>query len=123
MIIALWAVNALLTLAFLGAGVNKLVKSKDALVASGMAWAKGFPPASLKAIGAAEVVGALGLILPLATGVAPILSPTAATCLAVIMLGAIVVHLRHRDALKVTLPSAVLAAFSIVSAVLGFLVV
>lgn len=120
MIIALWVVNSLLGLAFLGAGANKLAKSKDALVASGMAWAQGFPPAALKAIGAAEVMGALGLILPLATGIVPVLSPIAATCLAIVMIGAVVIHLRHRDPAKAVLPSVVLGALSIVSAVLGF---
>lgn len=118
MLIALWIVNALLALGFLGAGLMKLLRDRDALVASGMAWAGDFQPGAIKAIGAAEVLGALGLILPLATGILPILSPVAATALAVLMAGAVVVHLRRRESAT---PSMVLAVLAVASAVIGFI--
>ncbi len=55
MLIALWIVNALLALGFLGAGLMKLLRDRDALVASGMAWAGDFQPGAIKAIGAVVV--------------------------------------------------------------------
>ena len=119
MLIALWILNALLALAFLAAGTMKLARSKPALAAAGMSWADDYSTPRIKAIGAAEVVGAFGLILPLATGIAPILAPIAATALAVLMIGAVVTHVRRKEN---TAPSLVLAILSIASAVLGFLV-
>lgn len=120
MVIALWIVNALLALAFIAAGAMKSARPKAALAASGMAWTEDFGGGSVKLIGIAEVLGGLGLILPLLTGIAPILTPIAATALAVIMIGAVVVHVRRKESAT---PSLVLGALSIVSAVLGFFVV
>jgi uncharacterized membrane protein YphA (DoxX/SURF4 family) len=120
MLIALWIINALLALAFLGAGLMKAARPVAALQASGMTWIEDFGPASTKLIGALEVIGALGLILPLLTGVAPILAPLAATGLAILMIGAVVVHLRRKES---AMPGIVLGAVSVASAVLGFLVV
>ena len=119
MLIALWVVNVLLAAAMLGAGMMKALKPKPAIVASGLAWAEDFAPASIKAIGALEVVGAVGLIAPLATGIAPALSPIAAVGLAVVMIGAVVVHARRKESVT---PALVLALVAIVSATLGFIV-
>lgn len=120
MIIALWILNGLLALAFVAAGSMKLVRPRSALVAGGMAWADDFADPAVKLIGAAEVIGGLGLILPLLTGIAPLLTPIAATALAVVMAGAVAVHVRRKESAT---PSLVLGALSAASAVLGFLVV
>ena len=120
MLIALWILNALLALAFIAAGAMKLARPKSALVASGMAWVDDFADPTVKLIGAAELIGGIGLILPLLTGIAPILTPIAATALALVMLGAVVVHIRRKES---AVPSIILGVLSAVSAVLGFLVV
>ncbi len=120
MLIALWIVNALLALAMLGGGGMKLATPKPVLAERGMAWTDDFSAGSVKAIAALEVVGAIGLILPLATGIAPILTPLAGTGLAVVMIGAVIVHLRRRESAT---PAIVLAALAVASAVLGFLAV
>lgn len=44
-----------------------------------------------------EVLGAIDLILPAALGVAPILVPVAATGLALVMTGAVLMHVRRRE--------------------------
>lgn len=119
MIIALWILNGLLALAFIAAGAMKVLRPKSALVAGGMAWADDFSDPTVKLIGTAELVGGIGLILPLLTGIAPILTPIAATALTLVMLGAVVVHLRRRESAT---PSIVLGVLSAASAVLGFLV-
>ena len=116
----LWIINALLALSFFGAGVMKLSRKRDAIISSGMGWANDFSSTSVKLIGLAEALGALGLILPLATGIASILTPIAAGCLTVLMLGAVVVHIRRHEPAT---PALVLALVALVSAVLGFLVV
>lgn len=120
MLIALGIVNALLALAMLGGGTMKLLTSKAALAEKGMAWTEDFTAGAIKAIATLEAVGALGLILPLLTGIAPILAPLAGTGLAIIMIGATVVHLRRSEPF---LPALVLAVLAVASAVLGFLVV
>jgi len=120
MTIALWILNGLLALAFIMAGSMKVARPRTALVASGMAWADDFADPTVKLIGGAELIGGIGLILPLLTGIAPILTPIAATALAVVMIGAIVVHVRRKENAA---PSIVLAVLSAVSAVIGFLVV
>ena len=95
--ITLWIVAAVLALAFLGAGAMKLAQPKEKLAASGMGWTESFSSGAVKAIGAAEVLGALGLILPALTGIATFLVPLAATGLVLIMVGAIITHLRRKE--------------------------
>jgi uncharacterized membrane protein YphA (DoxX/SURF4 family) len=119
-LVALWIVNCLLALAFLASGGTKLVRDADGLRSVGMAWVDDFPVAVPKVIGALEVLGAIGLILPLATGIAPLLTPVAAVALGTLMLGAIGVHIRRRESFA---PSLVLFVFAVASAILGFVVV
>ncbi|MEQ4725435.1 DoxX family protein [Nonomuraea sp. B19D2] len=96
--IVLWVVAALLAVVFLGAGGTKLAQSKEKLIASpNMAWAEDFPPGALKTIGALEVLGAIGLIVPPALGIVAVLAPLAATGLAVTMAGAIRTHARRGE--------------------------
>lgn len=111
--VALWIVAGLLALAFLAAGGMKLSQPKEKLHASGMGWVEDFAPGTIKLIGALEVLGALGLVLPALLDVAPVLVPLAATGLAVTMLGAMVVHLRRKESqlIVVNLVLFALAAF------------
>jgi uncharacterized membrane protein YphA (DoxX/SURF4 family) len=95
--VVLWIVAGVLAAAFLGAGLMKLAQPKEKLVESGMGWAGDFSPGVVKAIGALEVLGALGLILPAVFDVATVLVPLAAVGLALIMAGAIVVHARRKE--------------------------
>jgi len=52
----------------------------------------------VKLIGAADALGALGLVLPWALGIAKVLTPLAAVGLAIMMVGAVVVHTRRKEA-------------------------
>lgn len=120
MLIALWIINGLLALAFLASGSMKLASPKDALYGRGMTYVEDFSTGTIKAIGAAQVLGALGLVLPLATHIAPVLTPIAAAALAIIMVGAIVVHVRRKEQ---AVPAIVLAVLAIASTILGATVV
>ena len=95
--VVLWIIAALLTVAFLGSGAMKLLRTKEQLKAAGMGWTDDWPAGAIRAIGGLEVLAAIGLILPPALDIAPILAPLAATGLAVIMVGAILVHSRRRE--------------------------
>ena len=62
-------------------------------LAKSQAWVLLYPPAVVKAIGVVETLGALGLILPAATRILPILTPLAAAGLVLDMTGASLTHL------------------------------
>ena len=94
--IALWVVQVLLALAFGMVGFLKLTQPKEKL-ASQMAWVNDFAPNTVKGIGALELLGAIGLILPWATGILPWLTPLAAAGLVLTMIGAVVTHLRRNE--------------------------
>jgi uncharacterized membrane protein YphA (DoxX/SURF4 family) len=96
--IALWITAGLLAALFLASGAMKLAQPKEKLVASGMGAVGGFSEGTVKAIGALEVLAAVGLVLPAALGVAPVLVPLAAVGLVLLMAGACVTHLRRREA-------------------------
>jgi uncharacterized membrane protein YphA (DoxX/SURF4 family) len=101
--VVLWVLQSLLALAYLGAGTTKLSQPQERLKAR-MAWVTHTTSTNVKLIGAAETLGAIGLILPAATKIAPVLTPIAAAALAAIMIGAVVVHVRLGD--KISLMSA-----------------
>ena len=120
MLIAFWILNGLAALLFLLTGILKLSRPKEKLAAYGQAWVEDFTTGPIKLIGLAEVVGAVGLILPVLLGVAQILAPIASLALAVLMVGASVTHIRRKET---PIPPLVLVALTLASAVVGFLVV
>ncbi len=104
----LWIVQVLLAIVFLFAGGMKLV-----LPVGEMAKQVALPGSFLQFIGAAEVCGAIGLILPWLLYIRPWLTPLAAAGLVVIMIGATAVTVRSEGPAMASLPFAVglLSAF------------
>ena len=94
--VALWVAAGVLAAAFLLAGLLKLTRRKGDLQAR-LPYVADFSTAQMKAIGAVEVAGAVGLILPAVTKIATVLVPLAATGLAITMVLATVVHLRRGE--------------------------
>ena len=107
--IALWVVAIVLAVMFAMAGVIKTTRSREQLIPQ-LPWVESFSTPVVRLIGAAELLGAIGLILPAATKIAPILTPLAATGLAVIMVGAIITHVRRKDGVQPILFNLVLLA-------------
>lgn len=97
--LTLWIVTGFLAAAYLIGGLGKLILSKEKIAAfgAGAAWVEDFSAASVKGIGALEVLAAVGLVLPAALGIAPVLVPLAASGLAVIMIGAVWTRIRRRE--------------------------
>ena len=93
---ALWVAQSLAALVFLVTGTIKLATPKKTLSGK-MHWAATWPSARIKLLGLAEVAGAIGLVLPAALDVAPALTPLAAACLAVLMIGAVRTHQRLHE--------------------------
>ncbi|MFD8804399.1 DoxX family protein [Streptomyces sp. NPDC059597] len=92
----LWVVAALLTAAFLFSGLFKLVLSHEKYIAA-QDWAAGAPRWAPHAIGTLEVLGAIGVTLPAMADIATVLVPISATGLALVMTGAVAMHLRRRE--------------------------
>lgn len=96
--IALWIIQSLLGFAFCAAGMTKLAKNRAALLTDKrMAWANDFESSHIKLIGLAELLGGIGLILPLALHVIPLLTPVSAAALALLMIGAVATHIRRKE--------------------------
>ena len=94
--IALWVVQILLAIAFGLAGIMKVTQPIDRLETR-MGWVKSVGPGGVRLIGSLEILGAIGLILPAVTGILPWLTPVAASCLALTMIGAIITHGRRGE--------------------------
>jgi putative oxidoreductase len=90
--VALWLVQVALAALFGVAGLMKLVQPIAALEPQ-MAWVGAVPPLMVRFIGLAELAGAIGVIVPAATGIRPALTPLAAAGLATIMVLAAAFHI------------------------------
>jgi uncharacterized membrane protein YphA (DoxX/SURF4 family) len=84
----LWILQITLALVFAAGGLLKLVKPREEL-APKMRWVEGSSDAQIKAIGALELMAAVGLVLPAALGVLPQLTALAAVGVVLLMLGAV----------------------------------
>jgi uncharacterized membrane protein YphA (DoxX/SURF4 family) len=91
---ALWIVQGILAAAFIMAGLMKLSQPADKLVKAGQAWAGRVTASTLKFIGLMEFLGAIGLILPNLLHIAPVLTPVAASALALVQVLAMINHAR-----------------------------
>ncbi|MGH3477615.1 MAG: DoxX family protein [Acidimicrobiales bacterium] len=92
--IALWTAQVLLAIVFAGSGVAKSTMSKDRLLATGQTGVATFPMPVVRFTAAMELLAAVGLILPWATGIAHVLTPAAAVGLGIVMVGAAGSHIR-----------------------------
>jgi len=103
----LWIVQGLLAAMFLLAGVPKLVMSAAQMTAPGPIQV---PVAFIRFIGVCEILGAIGMILPMLTRIRPGLTPLGAGGLVIIMIGATVINIVNG-----------MAAFATPTAVLGLM--
>ena len=111
----LWILAGFLAALFLGTGVLKLTRTRDEIVAEGLTWAEDYTEPQLRALGWAEVLGAVGLVVPPLVGLG-IVTPVAASCLAVLTIGALVVHVRRREFLPDALRTIALIVMCVVLA-------
>ncbi|MCX4851186.1 DoxX family protein [Streptomyces sp. NBC_00893] len=91
-----WIVAGLLALFYFYAGTLKVIRSRDRLRPM-MAWVDRVSLPALRALGAVEILGATGLVLPPLTGIAPSLASAAATGFVLLQTGAIAMHLTGED--------------------------
>jgi uncharacterized membrane protein YphA (DoxX/SURF4 family) len=110
--IALWVIQILLAIAFLVSGITKAIRPSEKLRVEFTE----LQPGVIRLVAVAEVLGALGLILPGVTGIAPALTPVAAAGLAIIMVGAVVTHARRHEVKSVVVNVVLLALTVVVAA-------
>ncbi len=94
--IALWVIQGILAAMFLMAGVSKSTQPIPRLVKT-VTWADRFPVSTVRFVGIVELLAAIGLILPWALNMLPVLTPLAATGIAVVMLLAIIHHVKYKE--------------------------
>jgi DoxX-like family len=100
--LTLWIVTGLLAVAFLVSSAKLFVpKEKIAGMGAASRWVEDFSPGALKAIGAIELLAAVGLILPAVLDIAPVLVPLAAVGAVLLFVGAVITRLRRGE--KVTI--------------------
>ena len=109
--ISLWVVQVLLALAFGMAGFSKVSLSLTEMAANGMGFVNHTSETMVRFIGVAELLGALGLILPAALRIKPILTPIAAVGIAVIMILATKEHLSQNEPIIANVILFLLAVF------------
>lgn len=93
--IALWVAQAILAFIFGMAGFTKTFQPEKARAA--FDWAQKAPAWFILFIGVTEILGAIGIIAPYATGIMHFLTAWAAIGFAVIMVLAFGVHLQAKD--------------------------
>jgi hypothetical protein len=114
----LWVLQGVLAFAFLFAGSLKVLRDKDRLARNpGLRWVGDLSTVEVKLLGVLEVLGAVGLVEPWATGLAPVLTPVAAACFAVLMAGAVALRVRRKEAPGLQIA---LGAMAVIVAVMRF---
>jgi len=104
----LWIVQAILAAAFAMSGAAKAIQPKDQL-AEKYVWMHDVSQGTVRFIGVMELLGAIGLIVPAVTGIAPVLSPVAGTGLAVLLVLAAATHSRRKEPSGVWVTAALFA--------------
>lgn len=95
--IALRIAQVLLAVIFLAVGFAKAFRYEQFAARPNSEWARDLGRTRVRVIGLLEIAGAVGLVVPAATGILPWLTPLAAACLAATMIGAAVLNLRRGE--------------------------
>ena len=109
----LWILQIVLALMFLMAGVQKTFFPKEKLDKQ-FPWAQDFGVRTVRVIGVSELAAAIGLVLPAATGILPVLTPLAAVGLVVVMALAMNVHRRRGESSAIVFNAVLLVLAAVV---------
>jgi uncharacterized membrane protein len=112
--IVLWVLQVLLGLAFLASGVVKATRDRGQLLER-MPYVEDLSDGQVRTIGLLEIAGGLGLVLPAATGIAPVLTPLAAVGLAIVMIGAALLHVRRNEPQGIALTTVLFVGMAVIA--------
>ncbi|MBF6339344.1 DoxX family protein [Nocardia abscessus] len=97
--LGLWIAAGLLAAVAVAGGITKTFVPKEKLAeAAGGGWTARASVGFVKTLGVLELLAAVGLILPAVLGIASVMVPVTAVCWVLLMLGAMVAHLRDGEA-------------------------
>ena len=99
----LWILQILLALTFVYSGIMKSTQQRERLIQIGQTGVADLSYPQIRLIGFLEIIGAMGIILPKALHVLPILTPVTAICFAVIMIPAANIHTKRKEFKSVSL--------------------
>jgi len=114
--VTLWILQVLLAAIFAGSGTSKISMSRQRLLDTGQTGIAVYPMPVVRFTAACELLAAVGVILPWATGIARVLTPLAAVGLCLVMIGAATAHAKLREPRNVAI-NAVLFAMALTVAV------
>ncbi len=112
----LWIIQGMLAAVFMMTGIMKLVQKKEAM-ADKMGFVEDYSQKQVTGIGVLELMGAMGVILPWATGILPWLTPLAAVGLAMTMVGAFLTHLRRKELIPMGIMNIILFSMAALVAI------
>lgn len=102
--VGLWIAAGLLAIvALMGGMVKVLVPKKKLARQPGARWVRDASGGFVKFIGILEIMAAIGLILPAVLNIVPVLVPLTAVCWVMLMICAIITHIRHGESKFVVL--------------------
>jgi putative oxidoreductase len=101
--VVIWIIQVLLAAAFLMSGIMKLTVSKNRVKEKVGGWVEDFKVMEIKMIGLVEILGAIGLILPMVMNIFPFLTPIAACGLGVTMIVAAQTHLKRKESIFINI--------------------
>jgi uncharacterized membrane protein YphA (DoxX/SURF4 family) len=100
--IILWVLQSVVALVFMFSGINKSIFSEQKLITKGQTGVVGLPLPLIRFIGISEILGAIGIILPLLLNIFPVLTAISAICFAIIMIPAAIIHYKLKEPKNVT---------------------
>lgn len=93
--VTLWIIQIILAAGFVYSGWMKTIRIESSKKT--WAWVNDVPKSLVVLIGIAELLGALGLVLPWVLNITPVLTPIAAIALAVVTLLGMLFHIRRKE--------------------------
>lgn len=114
--VALWIAAILLAGVALAGGITKTFVPRTKLASHrGGGWTGDASDGFVKTLGVLEILAAVGLILPAVLDIAPVLVPVTAICWVLLMIGAMITHLRYQEARFVAVNAVYLALAAFVA--------
>src|ERR1043166_2943098 len=112
----LWILQVVLATVFASSGGLKATQPKPRLLETGQTGVRDYPVGFIRFIAGCELLGAVGLIAPRATGILPVLTPLAAIGLGIIMIGSARAHARLHEPRNIATNLVLLAMWIVVAA-------
>lgn len=113
--IFIWTLQGITAFIFMFSGINKTIYSEQTLVSKGQTGVEGLPLMLIRFTGISEILGAIGLIIPMLLNIFSFLTSISAICLGLIMIPAGIIHYKRREFKNVFVNFLIFAACIIIA--------